>query len=110
MRRATGAAVTRLAGSDRFGTAAAISAATFSPGVDVAYIANAFLFPDALAGAAAAGTLPGPVLYAATSGPLNAATAAELDRLNPDRIVVLGSAGVIANDQLVQLAKYAGTP
>ncbi|HXX61827.1 MAG TPA: hypothetical protein VEI48_11145, partial [Candidatus Sulfotelmatobacter sp.] len=48
----TPAAVTRLSGPTRFQTAAAISAHTFPvPGsADVAYIANAFNFPDALGG------------------------------------------------------------
>jgi putative cell wall-binding protein len=88
--------VQRLAGAGRFATAAAVSAATFDPGVEVAYIAYAYNFPDALAGAAAAGWIRGPVLLANTTGPLDAATAIELTRLKPYRIVVLGSAGVIS--------------
>ncbi|TAL07899.1 MAG: hypothetical protein EPO00_08255, partial [Chloroflexota bacterium] len=43
-----GPLVLRYAGADRFATAAAISANTFDPGVAVAYIANAYGFPDAL--------------------------------------------------------------
>ncbi|HET7668140.1 MAG TPA: glycosyl hydrolase family 18 protein, partial [Mycobacterium sp.] len=45
---------TRLAGADRYATAAAISAASFSPGVAVAYLATGATFPDALAGGTAA--------------------------------------------------------
>jgi hypothetical protein len=100
----------RLAGPDRFSTAAAVSVATFGPGVPVAYIANAFNFPDALAGAAAAGTAVGPVLLAAASGPLHPATAAELARLKPARIVVLGSAGVVSDAVAAQLAAYVTAP
>ncbi|MEW5991075.1 MAG: S8 family serine peptidase, partial [Chloroflexota bacterium] len=47
--------VTRLAGSDRYETSAAISKATYAPGVAVAYIATGLNFADALSGAAAAG-------------------------------------------------------
>jgi putative cell wall-binding protein len=104
---ATTGKVTRLAGSGRFATAAAISAATFSPGVPIAYIAYAYNFPDALAGAAAAGTIKGPVLLANTTGPLDAATATELTRLKPYRIAVLGSSGVISDSVRTQLAAYA---
>lgn len=99
--------VTRISGVDRFATAAAISAATFAPGVPVAYIAFAFGFADALAGAAATGTLPGPILLAATSLPLNPSTTAELTRLKPKRIIVLGSSGVISEAVRIALAPYA---
>ena len=52
--------VSRIAGADRFATAAAISRASFAPGVGVAYIATGTSFPDALAGAAAAAHDGGP--------------------------------------------------
>src|SRR3972149_1259626 len=51
-RRGTAA---RLAGRDRYATAAAISAATFAPGVPVVYVATGLDFPDALAGPAGGG-------------------------------------------------------
>jgi hypothetical protein len=99
--------VLRYAGATRFATAAAISAHTFSPGVPVAYIAYAGNFPDALAAAAAAGTVQGPVLLANTTGPLDPATIAELVRLQPDTIIVLGGTGVISDAVLAALAPYA---
>ena len=104
---ATSSMVVRYAGADRFATAAAISANTFSPGVAVAYIANAYAFPDALAGAAAAGTIQGPVLLANSTGALNPATIAELTRLAPVKIVVLGGTGVISDAVLDLLKPYA---
>ena len=102
--------VTRLAGTSRFDTAAAISAHTFSPGVGVAYIATAFNFPDALAGAAAAGTLKGPVLLVAPTGAINPATTTELTRLKPARIIVLGSTGVVSEAVRAALVRYATGP
>ncbi|MER3418948.1 MAG: hypothetical protein C4343_07685, partial [Chloroflexota bacterium] len=55
--------VARLAGSDRYATAAAISAATFpSGGVPVAYVATGLNYPDALAGSVAAARAGGPLL------------------------------------------------
>ena len=86
--------LTRLSGADRYATAAAISAATFKPGVPVVYLATGLNFPDALAGAAAAGGNGGPLLLVGSTMP--AATAAELARLKPARIVILGSTTVVS--------------
>lgn len=90
----TSGGVTRLGGSNRYATSAAISASTFQPGVDVVYLANGLTFPDALSGAAAAGSLGGPVLLT-TANTLPSAVAAELERLDPARIVVLGGSTAV---------------
>ncbi len=58
---ARGLPVTRLAGTDRFSTAAAIAAARFDDATAVV-VATGANFPDALAGAAHAGRLGAPVL------------------------------------------------
>ena len=58
-------AVSRIAGTDRYATAAAISRARFEPGVGVAYVATGTTFPDALAGAVAAAHEAAPVLLTA---------------------------------------------
>jgi putative cell wall-binding protein len=97
--------VTRLAGPDRYATAAAISAATFAPGVPVAYIATGLNFPDALSGAAAAGTTGGPILLVPGDG-IPAVTAAELTRLKPGRIVILGGASVVSDAVAAALAPF----
>ncbi len=52
----------REAGADRYATSAAVSAATFAPGVPVVYIASGTGFADALSGSAAAGAGHGPLL------------------------------------------------
>lgn len=103
--------VVRYAGSTRFGTAAAISLATFptAGSAAVAYVATAYDFPDALAGAAAAGTVKGPILLASATGPLDASTKAELLRLKPAKIIVLGGTGVISADVYTQLTNLAFT-
>ncbi len=101
----TSGTVTRLAGSDRFATAAAISAASFAPGVPVAYIATGLNFPDALAGAAVAGSQGAPVLLV-TRDAIPSPIATELARLHPKKIVVLGSAGVVSDAVKTTLAGY----
>jgi len=76
-------------------TAAAISAANYAPGVGVVYIATGLNFPDALAGAPAAGLNGAPVLLVKYDS-IPPATATELARLRPARIVILGGAGVVS--------------
>lgn len=103
---ATSGTVTRLAGANRYETAAAISANAFSAGVPVAYVATGKNFPDALAGVAASGAAGGPVLLV-SSTEIPAATRGELSRLRPGRIVVLGSTGVVSSQILNGLVEYA---
>jgi putative cell wall-binding protein len=93
----------------RVETAAAVSRATFSPGVEVAYVATALDFPDALAAGPAAGRLGGPILLTGKSLPLPAATVGELERLAPKRIVVLGGTAVLTAELADALGPYATT-
>jgi putative cell wall-binding protein len=99
-------AVSRYAGADRYATAAAVSAASFTPGVPVAYVATGANFPDALAGSAAAAVRGGPMLLVSSAG-VPAATASELTRLQPGQIVVLGGSAVVSDATLQSLAPYA---
>jgi hypothetical protein len=73
--------VYRLAGPNRYATAAAISWATFDPGVDAAYVATGANFPDALAGGPAAAVRGAPILLV-TKTSIPDETVDELDRLN----------------------------
>lgn len=104
LRGYTDGSVTRLFGTDRYATAAAVSA-DVEPGVDTVYVASGLDFPDALAGAAAAGAQDGPVLLAQPDH-LPLATAAELDRLDPSTIVVLGGTSAVSDDVADLLASY----
>jgi putative cell wall-binding protein len=87
--------VTRIAGGDRYETAAAVSATTFEPGVDVAYVATGRGFADSLAGGPAASLTGGPILLT-DPAELPVTVAAELERLTPGRIVVLGGAAAVS--------------
>lgn len=100
--------VNRLAGADRYATAAMISAATYPAGVPVAYVATGRDFPDALAGAAAATRRGGPVLLVPGTS-LPSVVRGELDRLNPTQIVVLGGTAVVSAAVVDQLAPLAGS-
>lgn len=96
--------VSRLAGANRYGTAAAV-ATTFGTDVPVVYVALGQNFPDAVAGAARAGLEDGPVLLARTDG-LPDATTTALAEVNPGRIVVLGGTDAISDDVLTALEEY----
>lgn len=102
-----GARSTRVAGPDRFATAAALSAGTFAPGVARAYLATGADFPDALSAGAAAAAAGGPVLLTARTG-LPAVVADELRRLAPQEVVVVGGAGAVADAVLEQAGHASG--
>lgn len=101
----TAGEVTRLAGQERIATSAAISAGTYGAGVDVAYVATASAFPDALTAAAAAGRDGAPVLLVGDE--VGEVTAAELERLAPGRIAVLGGVEAVSAEVEGALGGYA---
>ncbi|HYM52216.1 MAG TPA: cell wall-binding repeat-containing protein, partial [Candidatus Dormibacteraeota bacterium] len=86
----------RLAGADRYATAAAVSAASFGAGVPVAYVATGTNFPDALAAGPVAARAGGPILLT-SPGSLSAATAAELRRVDPSGVIIVGSSGAVSD-------------
>ena len=97
----------RLQGKDRYSTAVEISKTTFDPGVGIVYVATGEDFPDALVGSAASGG-NGPILFVARDA-IPTVTAAELRRLEPRRIVVLGGTGVVSASVEAKLGVYAKT-
>ncbi|GAA6525088.1 cell wall-binding repeat-containing protein [Intrasporangium sp. DVR] len=97
---------TRYSGENRYETAANASAASFAPGAPVAYVATGASFPDALAGGPAGGHRGGPVLLTAKSS-LPTATQAELQRLQPAEVVILGGTAAVSSTVEEQLATVA---
>ncbi|WP_313479386.1 cell wall-binding repeat-containing protein [Microbacterium sp.] len=96
-------ATQRLGGINRYMTAIAVSKATFpTAGVPAVYIASGLSFPDALAGAAAAGHRGGPVLLTGQSA-LPTAVLDEIRRLKPQRVILLGGPAVISDTAIAQL-------
>lgn len=88
--------VVRLAGEDRFATAAAI-ADEFPQPVGSAYLATGRNFPDALTGAAAAARGGNPLLLTEVDR-IPDVIAAALDRLEPVQIVILGGKLAVSKD------------
>jgi putative cell wall-binding protein len=88
-------ALFRQSGSDRYGTAAAVSSKAFPDGADNVFLASGTSFPDALAGASYASALKGPILLL-THDALPNATAGEIDRLHPSHITILGGTSAVS--------------
>lgn len=93
--------VERIAGLGRVETAAAVSRRRWHDGAEVAYLASASAWPDAVAGA---GPPDGPVLYAGADLP--EATRIELARLRPSRVIVLGGTNAVSNAAGLEALRY----
>ena len=99
--------IQRLSGADRYATATAISRSRFATASTV-FVATGGSFPDALAGSPAAAKANGPILLT-TPTQLPSATATELARLKPGKIVILGGTGAVSAGVAATLGSYAPT-
>lgn len=100
--------VVRIAGADRYATAARLSAYSFGGGAPIAFVATGADYPDALAGGAAAGSQGGPMLLTRPTS-LPAETRAELARLRPAQIIILGGTGAVSASVEAELRGLAAT-
>ncbi|MFC4244629.1 cell wall-binding repeat-containing protein [Gryllotalpicola reticulitermitis] len=105
VRADTGVAPRRVSGTDRYATSAAIAAAFF-PSAKTAFAATGAGFPDALSAAGAASSLGAPVLLVpgASSAP-TAPVAAQLTRLRPSTLYIVGGTTVVSPALQSTLAK-----
>ncbi len=99
--------IDRISGLDRYAVAAGVSRSFATPGGTV-FVASGEVFPDALAGGPAAARSSSPLLLV-TAGSVPPATAAELDRLAPAQIVVLGGPGTVSDAVVTGLQDRAPT-
>ncbi|PPI43728.1 cell wall-binding repeat-containing protein [Rathayibacter tritici] len=98
--------VTRLAGTDRQGTAVEISKAVYGANVPVVYVATGANFPDALSAAPAAAKQGGPLLLVDRDS-MSQPVRDELARLKPAKIVVVGSSLSVGDGLLNQLRSFS---
>src|SRR5439155_288281 len=89
------ASVTRIAGNDRYATAAALSAATFPTATNIAYLAAGGSFADALAAGAVAAHHGSPLLL---DNPVAPPTDVldELHRLAPSSLIAVGGTAALS--------------
>lgn len=89
--------VTRAAGATRYGTSAAVSAATFSPTTADVVIASGENFPDGLSASALAGALNAPVLLVPAKGNAPQQILDEIARLKATDAWVVGGTGAVSD-------------
>ncbi|WP_434316489.1 cell wall-binding repeat-containing protein [Leifsonia sp. P73] len=100
--------VDRTSGADRFATSVEVSKASYpDPStVGTVYVANGLSFPDALSGGPAAAQDSGPLLLTGQDV-LPASVSAEITRLHPTNIVVVGGPAVVGDSVFGALQSLA---
>lgn len=98
--------VSRVAGRDRYSTSVAVSQREFPGTAPVVYIASGANYPDALSAGPAAAKSGGPLLLS-TPTALTGDVVAEVQRLKPSRIVVVGGVASVSNAVIGQLTSAA---
>lgn len=100
------AAQPRIAATSTAEFAAAVSRATFPTTVPVAFVARSDRWLDAACVPSLASATGGPLLWIGPSG-VDTATAAEIGRLAPGRLVAVGTAGSFTPETLASLRQVA---
>ena len=102
--------LSRIAGSDRYATSVAASRAAFPSGTraPVVFLVSGTSRGEAPGAVAAAAALGGSVLLTRPDG-IPSSTAAELDRLDPARVVLVGSTSTLATAVAQAATRYAPT-
>lgn len=99
----TDLAVERVAGADRYETAAALAERGWPDGATRVYLAAGGRFADALAAGPAAAKADGPILLTGSTA-LPEATDSALQRLDPAEVVVVGGPGAVATSVLDEIS------
>ncbi|MWV60631.1 hypothetical protein GRS92_17510 [Rathayibacter sp. VKM Ac-2754] len=99
----------RIDGGDRYDTATRLTRSTFGAGVPVVYVASGATWPDALSAGPAASALGGALLLT-DPDELPETVAAELRRLRPERVVVVGSDRTVSEQVLRAIRDASAAP
>lgn len=91
--------VTRIAGSNRYDTAAQVSKFAYPTGANVAYVVSGEDWPDGLSAGSFA---DGPILFVTANG-IPKVTRDEIKRLKAKRVIVIGGTNVVSNSVLYEL-------
>ncbi|WP_291042940.1 ExeM/NucH family extracellular endonuclease [Herbiconiux sp.] len=98
-----GIEVDRIGGADRYEVAVNTSKEGFPEGADTVYLSSGQVFPDALSAAPAAALADGPILLT-TAATVPATVRAEIERLDPTNIVIVGGTSSVSNRVVIELA------
>ncbi|TDB39654.1 MAG: hypothetical protein D9V44_01435 [Actinobacteria bacterium] len=91
-----------VAGSNRYATSVAASQKSYPDGASTVVIATGRNWPDALGGTALAGVVDGPILLTDPAR-MPAVVLAEVERLDPSRVYVLGSQSAVGSYVIGQI-------
>lgn len=94
----------RLAGPSRIETGAAVAGEAYTFSTDVAYLARADVFADAVA---AGSLIDGPVLLVPPCGPLPEVVGDQISRLEVEEVIALGGTEAVCDDILASAAALA---
>lgn len=100
------AQTTRIAGDDRYATSRRV-AATALRGATVAYVASTTSYTDSITAGAAAGSVPGPLVFIGTTTASVTAAKSALRTLGVSRIVILGGVASVSAAAATSLATVA---
>ncbi len=98
--------VRRVAGADRYATAASVARSAFSGPGGAVFLASGEGFPDALSGGPAAAKVSAPVLLSRRDD-LPSDTATALDELDTAHIVILGGRASVSSAVESEVGRYA---
>jgi putative cell wall-binding protein len=90
------ASVSRISGDTRFETSSLLNSASFKDGAPTVFLATGYSFPDALAGAAAAGAAHSP-LYVVPTACVPSATATDVFTLRASTVELLGGTNALSD-------------
>lgn len=99
----------RLAGADRYATAVAVSKAGWPKGAGAVLLAGGSAWPDAMAAAPLSRRLDAPLLLT-EAGRLTPAARAEIARLRPRQVVVLGGPPAVSDAVMESASEAASIP
>ena len=98
--------VTRVYGSDRFGTSQAVIKHSFKA-APIVYVSTGLNFPDSLSAGGAAGSLHAPLLLVnGNTTSVDAPTAALLQSLGTSKIVIIGGSAVMSPSLVADFARF----
>ncbi|MDO9397995.1 MAG: cell wall-binding repeat-containing protein [Herbiconiux sp.] len=99
-------AVDRVSGVDRYASAVEASKAGWSQGAETVYVVSGEVFPDALSATPAAASDDAPILLVQRGG-IPESVQAELDRLSPASIIIVGGTDSVSPEVESALSEQA---
>ena len=104
-----GVTADRIGGSDRYDVAVAISKQNFPNPVSTVYVATGANYPDALSAAPAAAKAGAPLLLVPSGASLPESVRAEIARLRPTEIIVVGGPASVSDEVFTALSQLTIT-